>query len=94
MPTFKYVIAIMIVIKHEERDNIINAQTHNKKVFYQMIRKQRNNRNVIIDDLFVGNNNHVGDNILKGWHEIVFNGIFDVIIPYVQFQFILSILSG
>ena len=55
--------------KHEERDKIINAQTHNKKVFYQMIRKQRNNRNVIIDDLFVGNNNHDGDNILKGWHE-------------------------
>ena len=38
--------------KHEEGDKIINAQTHNKKVFYQMIRKQRNNRNVIIDDLF------------------------------------------
>jgi vacuolar-type H+-ATPase subunit I/STV1 len=41
--------------KHEEGDKIINAQTHNKKVFYQMIRKQRNNRNVIIDDLYVGN---------------------------------------
>jgi hypothetical protein len=34
-----------------------------------MIRKQRNNRNVIIDDLYVGNNNYDGDNILKGWHE-------------------------
>ena len=57
--------------KHEERDKIINAQTHNKKVFYQyqMIRKQRNNRNVVIDDLYVGNNNYDGDNILKGWHE-------------------------
>lgn len=52
--------------KHEERDKIINAQTHNKKVFYQMIRKQRNNRNVIIDDLHVGNNNYDGDNILIG----------------------------
>ena len=55
--------------KHEERDKIINAQTHNKKVFYQMIRKQRNNRNIIIDDLYFGNNNYDGDNILKGWHE-------------------------
>ena len=55
--------------KHEDRDKIINAQTHNKKVFYQMIRKQRNNRNVVIDDLYVGNNNYDGDNILKGWHE-------------------------
>jgi hypothetical protein len=34
-----------------------------------MIRKQRNNRNIIIDDLYVGNNNYDGDNILKGWHE-------------------------
>ena len=55
--------------KHEERDKIINAQTHNKKVFYQMIRKQRNNRNVIINDLYVDNNNYDGDNRLKGWHE-------------------------
>jgi hypothetical protein len=47
----------------------MNAQTHNKKVFYQMIRKQRNNRNIIIDDLYVGNNNYDDDNILKGWHE-------------------------
>ena len=34
-----------------------------------MIRKQRNNRNIIIDDLYVGNNNYGGDNIRKGWHE-------------------------
>jgi hypothetical protein len=55
--------------KHEERDQIINAQTHNRKVFYQMIRKQRKNGNAIIDDLHGGNNNYDGDNILKGWHE-------------------------
>ena len=53
----------------KKRDKIINVQTHNKKVFYQMIRKQRNNRNIIIDDLYVGNNNYGGDNIRKGWHE-------------------------
>jgi hypothetical protein len=33
--------------KHEERDKIINAQSYNKKIFYQMIRKQRNNKNII-----------------------------------------------
>ena len=40
--------------KHEERDKIINAQSYNKKIFYQMITKQRNNRNVV-EDLYVGN---------------------------------------
>jgi hypothetical protein len=41
--------------KQEERDKIINAQSYNKKIFYQMIRKQRNNKNIIVEDLYVGN---------------------------------------
>ena len=55
--------------KHEERDKIINAQSYNKKIFYQMIRKQRNNKNIIVEDLYVGNTLYEGDNIFKGWHE-------------------------
>jgi hypothetical protein len=34
-----------------------------------MIRKQRNNKNIIVEDLYVGNTLYEGDNILKGWHE-------------------------
>jgi hypothetical protein len=34
-----------------------------------MIRKQRNNKNIIVEDLYVGNTLYEGDNIFKGWHE-------------------------
>jgi uncharacterized membrane protein len=47
--------------KHEERDKIINAQSYNKKIFYQMIRKQRTNKNIIVEDLYVGNTLYEGD---------------------------------
>jgi hypothetical protein len=65
--------------KHEERDKIINAQSYNKKIFYQMTRKQRNNKNIIVEDLYVGNTLYEGDNILKGrqfsWSQLYARGV-------------------
>jgi hypothetical protein len=29
----------------------------------------RNNKNIIVEDLYVGNTLYEGDNIFKGWHE-------------------------
>ncbi|CAC5396748.1 unnamed protein product [Mytilus coruscus] len=37
--------------KHIERDRIITANTQNKRLFYKLIKKQRNNKNIFINDL-------------------------------------------
>jgi hypothetical protein len=49
--------------------NLIVPDIQLKFVFYQMVRKQRNNKNIIVEDLYIGNTLYEDDNILKGWHE-------------------------
>ena len=51
-----------------EREEIMEARTSNKKLFYKLIRKQRGNSRFIIDDLHVGDEvYHTEGQILNGW---------------------------
>ncbi|CAG2240370.1 unnamed protein product [Mytilus edulis] len=55
--------------KHVERDRIITANTQDKRLFYQLIKKQRNNKNIFINDLHVANNKYEHEEVIEGWHE-------------------------
>ncbi|CAC5420234.1 unnamed protein product [Mytilus coruscus] len=54
--------------KHIERDRIITANTHNKRLFYQLIKKQRNNKNIFINDLHVSDKTYENEEVINGWH--------------------------
>ncbi|CAG2193085.1 unnamed protein product [Mytilus edulis] len=56
-------------VKHVERDRIITANTQDKRLFYQLIKKQRNNKNIFINDLHVANNKYEHEEVIEGWHE-------------------------
>ena len=55
--------------KHVERDRIITANTQDKRLFYQLVKKQRNNKNIFINDLHVANNKYEHEEVIEGWHE-------------------------
>ena len=46
--------------KHIYKDRIINVNNNDKRLFHQLIRRQRKNGNIYINDL------HVGDDIFEG----------------------------
>ncbi|CAC5394456.1 unnamed protein product [Mytilus coruscus] len=54
--------------KHIERDRIITANTQNKRLFYQLIKKQRNNKNIFINDLHVSDKTYENEEVINGWH--------------------------
>ena len=55
--------------KHIYRDRIINANNNDKQLFHQLIRRQRKNGNIYINDLHVhvGDDIFEGENVLDGW---------------------------
>ena len=55
--------------RHEERNRIINANSDNKRLFFKLVKKQRKNGNVLIDDLYVNDNLYEGSDVVNGWHE-------------------------
>ena len=55
--------------RHEERNRIINANSDNKRLFFKLVKKQRKNGNVLIDDLYVNDNLYQGSDVVNGWHE-------------------------
>jgi hypothetical protein len=59
--------------RHEERNRIINANSDNKRLFFKFVKKQRNNGNVLIDDLYVNDNLYQGSDVVNGWHEHLLN---------------------
>ena len=55
--------------RHEERNRIISANSDNKRLFFKLVKKQRKNGNVLIDDLYVNDNLYQGSDVVNGWHE-------------------------
>ncbi|CAC5380870.1 unnamed protein product [Mytilus coruscus] len=49
--------------KQTERDRIITANTQDKRLFYQLIKKQRNNKNILINDLHAANKKYEHEEI-------------------------------
>ncbi|CAC5414584.1 unnamed protein product [Mytilus coruscus] len=55
--------------KHNERNDIINYNQNDKQKLYKLIRKQRQNGNIFINDLHVENEVFERDNIINGWNQ-------------------------
>ena len=53
--------------KHKYRDRIINANDNDKRLFHQLIRRQRKKGNIYVTDLHVGDEIFEGEDVLDGW---------------------------
>ena len=51
----------------ETKNKIIETNSSNKKLFYKLIKKQRQKGNSLISDLNVGNEHFEGDALIEGW---------------------------
>lgn len=55
--------------KHVDRNNIINANSNNKRLFFTLIIKKHRKNNNFIDDLYVGNELFQGGSLTNGWQK-------------------------
>lgn len=53
--------------KHKYRDRIINENDNDKRLFHQLIRRQRKKGNIYVNDLHVGDEIFEGEDVLDGW---------------------------
>lgn len=53
--------------KHKYRDRIINENDNDKRLFYQLIRRQRKKGNIYVNNLHVGDEIFEGEDVLDGW---------------------------
>ena len=51
----------------ETKNKIIETNSSNKKLFHNLIKKQRQKGNPLISDLNVGNEHFEGDTLIEGW---------------------------
>ena len=55
-------------VKHrEERQEILDAKSHDVQLFYKLIRKQRGSLTNYIDELHVAEDVYKGEDVLSGW---------------------------